>query len=1030
MGGPLGASIRLLRPACGLPAAESPPVVGRIGSYTAISNVLQQEGVPKKHCSVERLSQLVLELRTFMDRRFGRLSEHAARSVTMLPAFIFHDSTADGALFALLKGLFDFAKAKGREVRFDEDEFGDELLEEGEKVLKKAGWLQVKKIFISRLVDEDEEKLRDTLQRHGAVMVSNSLVATHILYPDPNGTREHQTDGQALVRVLERATFEGEQFVFLHWFYHPDSHDDWVPADEVLGHVYMPQERKEREQWHLQARWARDLDLHNEWMNELDYEMPNTFDQYIGRSPRPPKLDENGRPYNSLVRLRLRLPKMDEIEKTAVHDADTSNSGVISPKTDLTSENANGGPNFSIAEQMDLDVKESLMGKLADSQSNDDEFDGNQFMFETANDIAQEQQSLIPPEQQPTKIAIGNGVHIPFFANWFSLKSIHEIERRALPEFFHGRFPSKNERTYREIRNYMVQAWRENPQEHVSRTAARRRLAGDACCILRVHGFLEHWGLINYGSLAEGIAPPSFAPPPRPFPLYAGHIRDDSTDKGPNLILDSGSKLHIKDGKLIKFGRNGEVLTNGRTESILIRDTDRNGKVSSIAEPPQREPIEYHCDSCGVDCSTLRFHCATKADVDLCASCYQNARYSTAMKPRDFIQMNSAGAHGANEESDPDAWTESETLLLLEALEMYGDNWTLVSEHVGSKGKTQCVVQFLRLPIEDTFLTQMMKKWWLVDPIHPEGASPAEMMRRAGARESALNAVNTKGTNGKHFTGQPLVFGDQLSTTTAFANALCSRAPHGVMKELTRIMGLCNSKKRARSLWAMEEGEVGREREDARDEELLTDKLYKQSRKRLCTPASLLRTKWGQNLGRSAVSLIKHGIIRDGETAGLVVEPAPPALMQGNKLNGDAETKKKTEKDGQNDFEATNGEIGCDRLENSKGHDVDGGGSTVVATTCLAAACASAAHRQALEEAELGRLLMHVNGMGQILIEKRKAHLERIERYERFANEYQKRNSCGEMQQRIDRKLARLRTEKARTEKESIVRDEEIGKGS
>lgn len=1026
MGGPLGASIRLLRPTCGLPAADSLPVMARIGSYTAISNALQKEGVDKKHCSVEQLSQIVLELRTFMDKRFGRLSEPAGRAITMMPAFVFQDFAADGALFTLLKGLFEFARTKGRNVQFEDEEFGEELLKEGENTLKKAGWLRVKKIFISPLVDEDEEKLRDILQLHGAVMVSNSLVATHVLYPDPNGTREHETDGQALVRVLQRATFGDEQFAYVHWFHHPDSHDDWVPADEVLGHIYMPRERKECEQWHLQARWARDLDLHNEWMNELDYEMPNSFDHYVGRSPRPPKLDENGRPYNSLVRLRLRLPKMEEVEKAATRDVDTSNAGVISPKTDLASENTNGRPNVSVVEQMDLDVKESLASKVADSQSND-ELNGDRFMLSAANDVTQEQQSFIPPEQQPTKIAVGNGVYIPYFAKWFNLNSIHDIEKRALPEFFNGRFPSKNERNYREIRNFMIQTWRENPQEHVSRTATRRRLAGDACCILRVHGFLEHWGLINYGGFAEGIAPPSFAPPPRPLPLYAGHKENDPTNTGPGLILDSGSKLDIKDGRVIKFGRNNEVLTNGRTESVLIRDTDRNGNVSSIAEPPQREPIEYHCDSCGVDCSMLRFHCATKADVDLCASCYQNAKYSTAMKPRDFIQMNSAGAHGGNEESDPDAWTESETLLLLEALEMYGDNWTLVSEHVGSKGKAQCVVQFLRLPIEDTFLTQMTKNWWLVDSADPEEASPAEMMREAGAHESALKVMNIKNTNGRQFTGQPLVFGDQISTTAAFANALCSRVPPEAMTELIRVMGLSSRKKRARSFWVMEEGE-GQRREDATDEELLTGKLYKRSRKRLCTPTGLLQTRWGQNFARSAPSLINYGAIKDGEMAGLVVEPALPALVQGAELNGKAEISKETESDGRNNSEATNGGISRNELKFSKRHNTDDGGSTVVAVTCLAAACASAAHRQALEEAELGRLRMYVNGMGRVLIEKRKAHWERIKRYERFANEYQKRKSCEEMWERIDRKLAWMRTEKARAGEESLTKGTEARK--
>lgn len=51
-------------------------------------------------------------------------------------------------------------------------------------------------------------------------------------------------------------------------------------------------------------------------------------------------------------------------------------------------------------------------------------------------------------------------------------------------------------------------------------------------------------------------------------------------------------------------------------------------------------------------------------------------------------------------------WTDQETLLLLEALEMYKDDWNKVSEHVGSRTQDECILQFLRLPIEDPYLEE------------------------------------------------------------------------------------------------------------------------------------------------------------------------------------------------------------------------------------------------------------------------------------------------------------------------------------
>jgi hypothetical protein len=47
-------------------------------------------------------------------------------------------------------------------------------------------------------------------------------------------------------------------------------------------------------------------------------------------------------------------------------------------------------------------------------------------------------------------------------------------------------------------RNFMIDTYRLNPNEYLSITACRRNLAGDVCAIMRIHAFLEQWGLINY----------------------------------------------------------------------------------------------------------------------------------------------------------------------------------------------------------------------------------------------------------------------------------------------------------------------------------------------------------------------------------------------------------------------------------------------------------------------------------------------------------------------------------------------------
>ena len=51
---------------------------------------------------------------------------------------------------------------------------------------------------------------------------------------------------------------------------------------------------------------------------------------------------------------------------------------------------------------------------------------------------------------------------------------------------------------YLAYRNFMIDTYRLNPTEYLTSTACRRNLAGDVCAIMRVHAFLEQWGLVNY----------------------------------------------------------------------------------------------------------------------------------------------------------------------------------------------------------------------------------------------------------------------------------------------------------------------------------------------------------------------------------------------------------------------------------------------------------------------------------------------------------------------------------------------------
>ena len=91
-----------------------------------------------------------------------------------------------------------------------------------------------------------------------------------------------------------------------------------------------------------------------------------------------------------------------------------------------------------------------------------------------------------------------HAIILPSYSTWFDMQAINSIEKKSLPEFFNSRNRSKTPAVYKDYRDFMINTYRLNPVEYLTVTACRRNLAGDVCAIMRVHAFLEQWGLINY----------------------------------------------------------------------------------------------------------------------------------------------------------------------------------------------------------------------------------------------------------------------------------------------------------------------------------------------------------------------------------------------------------------------------------------------------------------------------------------------------------------------------------------------------
>merc|ERR1719273_2372696 len=248
---------------------------------------------------------------------------------------------------------------------------------------------------------------------------------------------------------------------------------------------------------------------------------------------------------------------------------------------------------------------------------------------------------------------------VPSYSSWFDYNAIHSIEKRALPEFFNGKNRSKTPEIYLSYRNFMIDTYRLNPTEYLTSTACRRNLAGDVCAIMRVHAFLEQWGLINY-QVDIGSRPTVMGPPPTShFHILADTPAGLTPINPPKTPQPSAARTMIDlDGK-----RADQQQQNGDAADA------KEKKVGEIGNDFGLKTDQFDKRNAALKKSTA------------------------AIASRD--------------------WTEQETLLLLEGLELYKDDWNKVCEHVGSRTQDECILHFLRLPIEDPYLE---------DPEHGGGA--------------------------------------------------------------------------------------------------------------------------------------------------------------------------------------------------------------------------------------------------------------------------------------------------------------------
>ncbi|KAG5111847.1 hypothetical protein JHK82_035116 [Glycine max] len=270
---------------------------------------------------------------------------------------------------------------------------------------------------------------------------------------------------------------------------------------------------------------------------------------------------------------------------------------------------------------------------------------------------------------------------VPMHSDWFSPASVHRLERQAVPHFFSGKSPDHTPEKYMECRNYIVARYMEDPGKRITVSSCQGLSVGVGNeDLTRIVRFLDHWGIINY--CAPG--------PSHENSDNETYLKEDTS----GAICVPSAGLRSIDS-LVKFDK---PKCKFKADEIYSSRTMHNTDISDLDERIREHLSENYCHYCSCSLPVVYYQSQKEVDILLCTDCFHDGRFVTGHSSIDFIRVDSTTDFG---DLDGDSWTDQETLLLLEAVEVYNENWNEIAEHVGTKSKAQCILHFLRLPVED-----------------------------------------------------------------------------------------------------------------------------------------------------------------------------------------------------------------------------------------------------------------------------------------------------------------------------------------
>ena len=338
-------------------------------------------------------------------------------------------------------------------------------------------------------------KLFKIVGEHGGQIVNTEEVATHIIEWNEEVDSLPEELADDYIRIIERKVTPTGGDALVHWWYYPDSYNEWISIADVnsedapdLSYIFTTKDK-----WTVCCRFITDCHLFNEWGNELDYENESNEDedpnqqQAAKEASSPLGLRKKGRRSSgSKVQQPVVVPHRASRE-IIIPEAYTITSKIC---PDLAPPSLQSSGNFKFLEV-------TLAASQNESKASESVVDKPSQPATTESTSEEGSKKRKRSENKESKDSTTNSTFR--FPSWFSIANVSEKERLFFKDGY-GVSREAEAETAAEIvrlKACIIDIYSSNPGQYLSATVCRRKIVGNAGLIIKTHDFLEAYGIIN-----------------------------------------------------------------------------------------------------------------------------------------------------------------------------------------------------------------------------------------------------------------------------------------------------------------------------------------------------------------------------------------------------------------------------------------------------------------------------------------------------------------------------------------------------